>query len=236
MAAVNLPVAILAAMLSLQQPGASIYSLRHVEQHSPPGCDNPYSLLCAPPRYSPARKAWVRPETRAEGLERYWVIAREAATVACAGAADCSTPAVLTRAAKLVSTVHAESGFREDVHAGFARGDSGRSHCLGQIMTTGLDARVPWLEQVYGRDLVGTDREHTARCLEVSMLALERAGIAGYTGSHPSPTTGKRIAMFHLVLGMLPTGRITRADAVTLGLAGVAVEGEGNCVSCEEEL
>jgi hypothetical protein len=52
--------AVIAWMLSLQPPGASIYSQVVVEPDSPPACDDARSLLCQPPKWSESHEAYVR--------------------------------------------------------------------------------------------------------------------------------------------------------------------------------
>jgi hypothetical protein len=139
--------AILAWMLSLQPPGASIYSQVVVEPNSSPACDDAVSLLCQPPKWSEAHGAYTRAETWDEGLPRYWTIAQ---SIAATGDV---APAVLT-------VVYHESGFRRDTHSGvgkWARGDQGRSYCLGQRL---LGKRNP-----AGPKLEGIDRAATDRCI-----------------------------------------------------------------------
>jgi len=140
--------AILAWMLSLQPPGASIYSQVVVEADSPRACDDATSLLCQPPKWSEEHEGFVRPETYNEGLPRYWTIAQ---SIAARGKL---APAVLT-------VVYHESGFRRDVHSGvgkWSRGDDGRSWCLGQMMLGRTNPAGP--------KLVGTSRKATDRCID----------------------------------------------------------------------
>lgn len=139
--------AVLAWMLSLQPPGASIYSQVVVEADAAPACADASSLLCQPPRWSEAHNAHTRAETYDEGLQRYWTIAQSVASTGDAA------PAVLT-------VVFHESGFRRDVHSGvgkWARGDQGRSWCLGQLLVGRSSAAGP--------RLVGVGRAATDRCV-----------------------------------------------------------------------
>lgn len=138
---------VLAWMLQLQPPGASIYSQVVVPADAPRACDDPISLLCQPPKWSEAHGAHTRPETFDEGLERYWTIAQ---SVAATGDV---APAALT-------VIYHESGFRRDVHSGvgkWARGDQGRSHCLGQLLWGRTSSKA--------KTLVGLDRGSTDRCI-----------------------------------------------------------------------
>lgn len=80
------------------------------------------------------------------------------------------------RMAKMLVTVALhESSFREDVHAGRARGDGGRAYCLGQVH--------PTEHGVVGKDLIGTDLAATERCMRtvktVLTKALNRCGTVG---------------------------------------------------------
>jgi hypothetical protein len=180
---------IVAAMVALQPPGQSIYSQTVVEKNSPPGCDNQYSLLCAKPKWSAVRKAWVRPETKAEGLARYRIIAE-----AVSKQVD---------PAKILTVMYHESGFREDVHNGFAKGDNGKSWCLGQIQFgRSPEAELPWLPYKAG-ELVGID--NTTQCIHAIALALElpkcssvECQFAAYGAtSVDSPFVRKRMATYY---------------------------------------
>jgi len=166
---------ILALMLMLIPPGKSIYSQTRVTIEDVAACDDP-SILCRAPRYSERRGGWYRPETYAEGLERYWTIAQALHT-------STEGKPHLTRLS--LSVVFNESGFRKDVHDGSSisddyrkdgtaietgRGDKGASWCLGQF-NLGQTSDV-------GRELVGAGAEATSRCTD--KIAKELARSWGY--------------------------------------------------------
>lgn len=250
----NLAIAILATMLRLQEPGQSMYSLVEVPAGSPPACPDRTSFLCRPPRYvspehmplDPARPGgvWVRPETRAEGLARYWLIAREAELAVCGGDPMCTAAPnddQLELAAEVIATVFQESGFRRDVHAGkgpHARGDGGRSWGLGQVMAgTRPESRVPWFDGgVEAGSLVGLTPAATARALAAVAVGLRhnprctdvRCRFVTYMGGAHEVLLARRMATYHRVLEALPTAQIGTEDAIALGLA------EGNCQTCED--
>lgn len=163
---------ILALMLMLIPPGKSIYSQTQVAEDSPPACADP-SILCRAPRYSERRDGWYRPETYAEGLERYWTIAQ---------ALHASTEGKphLTRLS--LAVMFNESGFRKDVHDGVSiedksrkdgtpietgRGDMGASWCLGQFNLGATSEK--------GRMLIGTSAEATSRCTDKIAKELTRS-------------------------------------------------------------
>lgn len=138
---------ILAIMIALQAPGRSIYSQIVVAEGSGPTCDDKTSLLCAAPRQNPAWDAPTRPETRDEGLHRYWTIAKGIEAVARRSTwqkgSGCQRSRVMrwTKRAKpddkcdklhverpwngteeqlqryLITVAYHESGFRRDIHA-----------------------------------------------------------------------------------------------------------------------
>lgn len=189
------PEAILAAMLALGPgPGQSIYSQIEVSEGAPlvalrtfdvdgtkvraythwqpdealpAQCAQPKNVACRRPLFQRELKRWQRPETYAEGLVRYWTIAKAIA----------SQPKDVHPFAVVI--VRHESGFRRDVHAGenhrpfrqtTKHEDEGHSWCLGQIMIgrkpTSL---VPWkgFAKTKAIDLVGTSQARTNRCLKV---------------------------------------------------------------------
>ncbi len=142
---------VLAAMLFLQPPGQSMYSLVGVSKESPAPCAGP-SLLCRPPRWNEAHQEWVIAETWEQGLLRYGTIAQSVVKVT--GDDEWLRRVVLTM-------LYYESGFRRDIHSGvgdYARGDGKRSWCLGQIFLGRRSKR--------GRSLVGVDQAATDRCLQ----------------------------------------------------------------------
>ena len=156
------PETVLAVMLSLATPGASIYSRVVVPEGSGRACEDATSLLCAAPRPDPAWGGqWTRPETRAEGLARYYQIATVVHDVAAAsvwrpldGCAPVRVSPWAKRAAPdsecgraqrarpwtgteteleryVITVALHESGFRRDVHAG--RGAASRGDCKGGV-------------------------------------------------------------------------------------------------------
>lgn len=199
---------VLAIMLALQAPGASIYSLAHVAPDAPASCPDATSLLCARPRWLAARGAWVRPETAAEGTARYQVIAGELAAVAewATGPGADGWPELPERrwrggaeplARALVVVAYHESGFREDVHAGLsafdgqdtARGDGSRSWCLIQRqlgLSANATSRYPHPRWAAG-ELVGTNAAATRRCLIVGADVLASAQDRCRRQYDPSP-------------------------------------------------
>jgi hypothetical protein len=161
---------VLATMLMVgPAPGETAYSLVAVPEGSPAPCTDTYAPRCAKPWRQGSR--WVRVETWAEGLPRYWTIAQ--AIAEHAGSDD-----ALARLA--IATTYHESGWRRDVHAGEgprSRGDGGESWCVGQIRTGRHPmSRVPRSE-LRARDLVGVDAAATGRCIGVAvgfLRALQR--------------------------------------------------------------
>ena len=156
-----LPQAILSLMLAAgPQPGRSIYSVVVVPHTSEPACAEP-SLLCAPPKWSEDWQGFTRPETRDEGMRRYWVIAQAIAQAA--------PKSKRLRSLLLAVTMH-ESGWRRDVHSGIGpatQGDQGRSWGMGQALL-GVGS-----EQ--GKALVGVSQEATNRCIDHTANNLQRA-------------------------------------------------------------
>jgi hypothetical protein len=156
---------ILAAMIALQPPGQTTYSRVQVPHDAGPPCSEP-TLLCAPPRLNPETGIWTVAESEELGRERYAMIAE---------AIEIETwrigPKRRDRIRKLVVTVFRhESGFREDVQTGRARGDEGRSWGLGQIL---LGARGT-VFGFHGVDLVGDDLDAMRRCARVTVKLLDR--------------------------------------------------------------
>ena len=133
---------------------------------------------CAPPRWSPAREAWVIPETSAKAKERYHKIAESIARVSfwharCrdewgAVREDCTPsgwpegPESLARVA--ATTALWESGLREDImfgHAPMGRGAMGEA-CLAQIMPSQIRQFASWIPQdeldIYDKLPLGKER------------------------------------------------------------------------------
>ena len=176
---------LLAIMLQLATPGQSIYSLTDVAQDAGPACSDRMSLLCAEPKYDAFHSSYVRPETGGEGLARYWTIARVLESVAQSDALQ----------AIVLTAIYHESGFRRDVHSGiggWARGDKGRSWCLGQIML-GESGRRKVTEGWRADELVGIDAESTRRCLTVTT----RYAAASLAACHGMAVDGGCIFSFY---------------------------------------
>lgn len=185
---------ILAAMLWLQPPGASLYSKQVAAKDDPPPCSNKYAPMCKGPRWSTWHKAYVIAEQWDTGLHRYHTIAKVVA-------AETDGKPKLRKI--ILTSLYHESGFREDIHSGLgpmSRGDckldkkgrviqgTCRSHCLGQL-----------LGRKYSK-LPGVDKASTTRCVRKSIeLTNNAAKVCGgmspacifkiYTGatkkSHP---------------------------------------------------
>lgn len=184
---------ILAWMITLQAPGASSYSA--VAERQGVVCDSEHTAGC-------------RRETVDEGLDRYQTIARSLARIED------------QRTARMALTVvYHESGFRRDVHLGtgrWARGDQGRSWCLGQLLVGRTGAR--------GKRLVGLDQGATDRCVDAVVRVLGAVQhdtpytrLARYGGVWCSDDSRilSRVATFRRLQGPAP-----KLDAVLLQLLG----------------
>ncbi len=142
-------------MLALKPAGRSPYSHTVVAADAPAGCDDANSLLCQPPKPNPDWDGQhTRPETEAEGRQRYALIARTIHRVAhqmtwqkhprCQPASiarwsDDKAPEECERAWRarpwqgtadqlsyyLIAVFYNESGFRRDVHAGVGKMSKG---------------------------------------------------------------------------------------------------------------
>ena len=225
---------ILAAMLFLQPPGRSLYSVVVVDQTAQAPCSNPYDLLCQPPRWSEPHKGYVVAESFEQGVERYALISRVLAQVVQEG--KWITPK--DRLWKYTLTaVHAESGFRRDVHEGVGEASQGdcsweglpgkrkrvrgscKSWCLGQVllgtrgqtMTLNSDGKT-FTRGWYGKQLVGLDEEHTRRCLSTVVRYMDRAA------SYCVKNLGKGQDV-RCVMGAYGGGNLPFADARLLARA-----------------
>lgn len=165
--------AILAFYSTHANPGGSIYSFEELVACGKdpkaaacalkPVCEAP-SLVCAAPRWSSARDAWVRVESRDAALRRYQGIAESLERVATR-LVDCKLPDGSVdfdckpagwprgkgRAQQLAfaaaSVAFWESGLREDIQRGLppmGRGPAGEV-CVLQIMPTQVQALATWL-------------------------------------------------------------------------------------------
>lgn len=225
---------ILAILIVIAPPGRSPYSVVVAQQADPPPCAEASSPLCRRPWWSDAHGSYVRVETAAEGLERYWTIARAIDAAAIEFAADVSGRTALAR--RLITVAWHESGLRRDVHEGIgahAIGDEGRSYCLGQIMY-GENSPV-------GRQLCGTDYDATLRCLRAVAFRLERARlncgarvsdaciIQGY-GAVRRPTD-RRVLRRLATLNRVRELWGTRLDEATRGALGLGPAGGGQALA-----
>lgn len=157
------------------------------------------SFQCAPPRWSDARSAWVRVETRETALRRWQRIAERAARTAyrlvrcrdeegsviekCQRAGWPEGPETLLAAG--LTTAFWESGYREDIQHGYeplGRGPGGEV-CLMQIMPSELRNHAKWLpERVRAAmttdelvaEVLGDAPEKLDHCFEAGMRALAR--------------------------------------------------------------
>lgn len=223
--------AILAAMLLLQPPGRSPYSVVLAEPDAPAPCAETFSPLCAPPRWSPAHGAHVLVETREQGLARYVMIARAAERVVASR--EVKLVAKPTDVARyLVAFAYHESGFRRDVHSGVgtaARGDcrwterggrwervpgSCRSHCLAQIQLGVGRTKEGWT----GEDLTGDSPEATERCLRVAARYIGNAIWSCRNIGGPVPSLEGCVVDRYAGGGLAPTDPRLRARLATLAL------------------
>ena len=163
-----------------------------------PVCDEPV-MACRKPKYSRARKAWVRIESRERGVQRYWAIAQSIARTARrleACKADECEPiqwkgSTRQLALSTLTVALHESGLREDVQFGrppFGRGPA-REACLVQVATDQAPLYASWVpaderqriaqsrneREKFARTLLGDDPAALDRCFEVGMRMLARA-------------------------------------------------------------
>jgi hypothetical protein len=117
----------------------------------------------------------------------------------------------------LVTVSFHESGFRRDVHSGignYARGDNGKSWCLGQIML-GTSGRGKTSRGFVASSIVGIDPEPTRRCLQTAAdkLALSRAFCASPYG--PGDVGPPCVTAVYGGSALLATTSIIRKRAIT---------------------
>jgi len=200
----------LAAMLAKGTAGSSVYSMEPMPECGAnpkvPVCQiervcESQSPLCAPPRWSKSRSAWVKCETReaaAARMER----AAYALTRASVWLTRCKDgdgnvveeckavnwpqgPRSLGTAA-LSSSVW-ESGYREDIMGGYApagRGTQGEA-CVMQVMPEYIAQYADWepagdpeemTSEDWAQEILGDDVESLERCYRVGMRMLVRFG------------------------------------------------------------
>jgi hypothetical protein len=227
---------ILAIMLSMLTPGGSTYSQTVVPRGSVTACPAPltsFSPLCRAPRYNPlwGQGAWTRAETRGEALVRWHLIAKTIGEVSSNPPKGWrGSPDLMART--ILSITRNESGWRRDVHSGIgkrARGDGGRSVCLGQIMKTRRFWKSP--RGYRHGSLVGLSRAATRRCLETVADYLAHASkrvcgqamrpaclFSAYGGGvkHSDPRIRARVAT--LLATYKEVAPLSEADRDTIGL------------------
>lgn len=202
--------AVLALAIAHAPPGHSPYSFqpmpdcgtdaRHPACVLKRVCATP-GPLCAPPRWSAARQAWVRVESRSTAIRRYARIASVLAETAkkvkdcTSGPPTCqdvrwpgSTRSLALAA--LTVTLY-ESGLREDIQSGYpplGRGPAGEV-CLMQIAPKEAVKNAPWLSddqrarlsddprarERFVHTMLGQSREAIRRCILIGMRMLVRA-------------------------------------------------------------
>lgn len=168
---------ILAVMIALAPPGqaASSVVLEPSCGATPgkPACD-----VTPPPSWSPFYKTFVRPETRAEALKRYLVIARaiEGVSASMTNAPKRDDGSIAPPlwagsseelALSLVTIAYHESSFRRDVHSGvgpYALGDCAYWDRTGR--------RVP-ASEARKQGVAGTN------CQSVCLMQLNTGGLSG---------------------------------------------------------
>ncbi|HKY40697.1 MAG TPA: hypothetical protein VJN18_32400 [Polyangiaceae bacterium] len=203
----DLATLLLSLMLAHGSAGKSVFSAEPIPACGKSGaaptcelrpvCAEP-TPLCAAPRWSDVRNAWVRAETREAAASRLGV-----AAVALADAATfltrCTVDGVPVERCKPVTwpegtvdfakatlTVAVwESGLREDIMGGHppkGRGAAGEA-CVMQVMPNVIRSVAPWLpayELAKTKDeqlalmLVGTDGASLRRCFETGGRLLAR--------------------------------------------------------------
>lgn len=186
--------AVLSFLISHGAPGRSVYSFEPLPScgtdSKSPTCQlervcGDSGPLCAAPRWSQARKAWVRVESR-DTAERRWLRILEAAERTATRLVDCKDvegnvmedceaagwPRGRGRAREmtlvLMTTAFWESGLREDIQAGLppsGRGPDGEV-CLMQVMPEHVPTMASWLpkkerQRAWNRD----DLEQLAQTL-----------------------------------------------------------------------
>lgn len=231
---------LLALAVRAVPPGYSPYSLEPaagcgVDPKQPtcellPTCKE-LTRRCEPPRYSPARKAWVRVESKARGLERYRRITQSLARVAtqltsCSPEEEhCIAPEWPSGSEQLalvgLTVALHESGLREDIQFGqppLGRGSLGEA-CLIQVMTDQAPKYASWLskkeqgrilasskaQERFAETLLGDSPKALDRCFEIGLRMLVRARRACRT---------KSVAWQHGMFAMYGSGHTCRLPSV----------------------
>lgn len=201
--------AILALFLThATPPGRSVYSFERMPECGAnptratcpiePVC-KPAGPLCAAPKWSKYRQAWVRVESRETAIRRWRGIAESLARtstflVTCRDASgsvseDCrpvdwrGKSGSLARATA-VAVIY-ESGLREDVQYGYGPVGIGRDgeRCLVQVMPEQVPQLATWLTDDQKKEMTAAQVADTLlgdgvaldRCFEVGMRMLTRA-------------------------------------------------------------
>jgi hypothetical protein len=215
---------ILALAISNTAPGSSPFSLevmpecgtdpRNPACELSPVCAAP-SPYCKPPRWSPARKAWVRVESRSTALRRYAGIASAISDtaqrlLACNPnderyQARCEFSgwpgSARTLAIATLAVALHESGLREDIQFGrppAGRGPAGEA-CLVQIAPAQAPLYATWLpreeresiakdrdrRELFARELLGDSPVALRHCFEIGMRMLARSRVACQASRQP---------------------------------------------------
>lgn len=240
--------AILAFYTAHANPGGSVYSFEALDACGKdpkaaacalkPVCEQP-SLVCAAPRWSAVRDAWVRVESRDAALERYRGIAESLERVATR-LVDCKLPdgsvdfdcqpagwprgkgraQQLAFAAATVALW--ESGLREDIERGLppmGRGPAGEV-CVLQIMPSQVQGLASWLSP-RERTRALKREEHEALALTLvgtEPAALDRCVEAGMRNLARARATcsGKGVAWDYGMFSAYGTG----SKCTSVGIQG----------------
>lgn len=189
-------------------PGKSVYSFEpvpgcgkdpaHAACVLAPVCSEP-SPLCAPPRWSKAREAWVRVESRETAIKRWAGIATSLAKTASflvtcrdergSVSEDCKPVDWRGKSgslARLAATAAIfESGLREDVQMGMGPVGIGADgeRCMLQILPSQVRPFATWIPEEAKKSMTDAQIADTLlgdgvaldRCFEVGMRMLVRA-------------------------------------------------------------
>lgn len=201
---------LLALAVESMPPGQSPYSYEKIldcgSDPLQPACEivpvcSELSPLCAPPKYSKPRGAWVRVESERHGRARYRRIAESLARVAlqltsCTSeeqhcvAADWDGDAEQLALSGLTVALH-ESGLREDIQFGYPPLGRGPQHeaCLVQVMIDQAPKFAYWLtderrsallsdpqlQEEFAQSLLGDSPGALDRCFEIGLRVLIHA-------------------------------------------------------------
>lgn len=154
---------VLTMMLTIgPPPGVSSHSVVEATGPDDRPCDDARPACRAP--WLDKKRGWLRVEQPAEGLKRYWTIARAVAAVA-------GKDEQLARI--LVVTLEGESSFRRDIHSGELLGDARQSWGPAQIKL-GVRPERKTIEGWRADSLIGIGYQPTWRSVKVATRYLER--------------------------------------------------------------